>query len=45
MDVDPFALASMTKDHKEGVAAFLERRKPRVQREIARMVRNAPTQS
>jgi enoyl-CoA hydratase len=29
MDVDQFALASMTEDHKEGVAAFLERRKPR----------------
>jgi enoyl-CoA hydratase len=24
-----FALASMTEDHKEGVAAFLERRKPK----------------
>ena len=31
MDLDQFALASMTEDHKEGVAAFLERRKPRVQ--------------
>jgi enoyl-CoA hydratase len=29
MDVDQFALASMTEDHKEGVAAFIERRKPR----------------
>lgn len=29
MDVDQFALASMTGDHKEGVAAFLQRRKPR----------------
>src|SRR5579872_64920 len=29
MDVDQFALATMTDDHKEGVAAFLERRKPR----------------
>ena len=29
MDIDQFALASMTEDHKEGVAAFLERRKPR----------------
>jgi enoyl-CoA hydratase len=29
MDVDQFALASMTEDHKEGVQAFLERRKPR----------------
>ena len=29
MDVDQFALASFTEDHKEGVAAFLERRKPR----------------
>jgi enoyl-CoA hydratase/carnithine racemase len=29
MDVDQFALASMTEDHKEGVAAFLDRRKPR----------------
>ena len=29
MDSDQFALASMTEDHKEGVAAFLERRKPR----------------
>src|SRR5215213_2463449 len=28
MDVDQFALASMSEDHKEGVAAFLERRKP-----------------
>jgi enoyl-CoA hydratase/carnithine racemase len=29
MDVDQFALASLTDDHKEGVAAFVERRKPR----------------
>lgn len=29
MDVDQFALASLTEDHNEGVAAFLERRKPR----------------
>jgi enoyl-CoA hydratase len=29
MDIDQYALASMTEDHKEGVAAFLERRKPR----------------
>jgi enoyl-CoA hydratase len=29
MDVDQFALASMSEDHNEGVAAFLERRKPR----------------
>jgi enoyl-CoA hydratase len=29
MDVDQFALASMSEDHQEGVAAFLERRKPR----------------
>jgi enoyl-CoA hydratase/carnithine racemase len=29
MDADQFALASLTEDHKEGVAAFLERRKPR----------------
>jgi enoyl-CoA hydratase len=28
MDVDQFALASKTEDHLEGVAAFLERRKP-----------------
>jgi enoyl-CoA hydratase len=28
MDVDQFALASLTEDHKEGVAAFAERRKP-----------------
>ncbi len=31
MDIDQFALATMTDDHKEGVAAFLERRKPRFQ--------------
>lgn len=29
MDVDQFALASMSEDHSEGVAAFLERRKPK----------------
>ena len=29
MEVDQFALASMTENHKEGVAAFLERRKPK----------------
>jgi enoyl-CoA hydratase len=29
MDVDQFALATMSEDHKEGVAAFLERRKPK----------------
>jgi enoyl-CoA hydratase len=29
MDGDQFALASMSEDHAEGVAAFLERRKPR----------------
>ena len=29
MDLDQYALASLTEDHKEGVAAFLERRKPR----------------
>lgn len=29
MDLDQFALAGMTEDHKEGVAAFLERRKAR----------------
>src|SRR3981189_1362105 len=29
MDVDQFALASLTEDHKVGVAAFLGRRKPR----------------
>lgn len=28
MDVDQFALAGMTGDHKEGVGAFLQRRKP-----------------
>ena len=28
MDVDQFALASMSEDHKEGVDAFLNRRKP-----------------
>src|SRR5438105_13300383 len=29
MDVDQFALASMSEDHREGVEAFLDRRKPR----------------
>jgi len=29
MDVDQFALASLTEDHKEGVAAFMAKRKPR----------------
>jgi 1,4-dihydroxy-2-naphthoyl-CoA synthase len=29
MDGDQFALASMTEDHAEGVAAFRERRKPK----------------
>jgi 1,4-dihydroxy-2-naphthoyl-CoA synthase len=29
MDVDQFALASMTEDHKEGLAAFLAKRTPR----------------
>lgn len=29
MDVDQFALAGTSDDHREGVAAFLERRKPR----------------
>jgi len=29
MDLDQFALTSMSEDHKEGVAAFLERRKPK----------------
>ena len=29
MDVDQFALASFSEDHKVGVSAFLERRKPR----------------
>ena len=29
MDVDQFALASFSEDHREGVAAFLGRRKPR----------------
>ncbi len=28
MDLDQFALASLTEDHKEGVAAFLGRRPP-----------------
>lgn len=29
MDIDQFALASMTEDHREGVEAFLGKRKPR----------------
>jgi len=29
MDIDQFALASLSEDHKEGVEAFLGRRKPR----------------
>jgi hypothetical protein len=29
MDIDQFALASLSEDHKEGVEAFLTRRKPR----------------
>src|SRR5881394_4578519 len=29
MDLDQFALASMSEDHKEGVASFLGKRKPR----------------
>jgi enoyl-CoA hydratase len=29
MDLDQFALASQSEDHKEGVAAFMERRKPK----------------
>jgi enoyl-CoA hydratase/carnithine racemase len=29
MDLDQFALASMTEDHKEGLAAFLAKRTPR----------------
>lgn len=29
MDLDQFALAGMTEDHQEGVAAFLQRRTPR----------------
>jgi len=29
MDVDQFALASFTEDHREGVEAFLGRRKPK----------------
>jgi len=32
MDVDQFALASLTEDHEEGVAAFLERHRPRFRR-------------
>ena len=29
MDLDQYALAGMTEDHKEGIAAFLNKRKPR----------------
>jgi enoyl-CoA hydratase/carnithine racemase len=29
MDLDQFALASRSEDHKEGVEAFLTRRKPK----------------
>ena len=29
MDLDQFALASQSEDHREGVAAFIERRKPK----------------
>ena len=29
MDFDQFALASLSQDHKEGVEAFLTRRKPK----------------
>ena len=29
MDLDQFALASQSEDHREGVAAFMERRKPK----------------
>ena len=29
MDLDQFALASFSEDHKEGVEAFLTRRKPK----------------
>jgi enoyl-CoA hydratase/carnithine racemase len=29
MDLDQFALASLSEDHKEGVEAFLTRRKPK----------------
>ena len=36
MDVDQFALASLTEDHKEGVEAFLKRRKPRFQGALTR---------
>ena len=32
MDVDQFVLARLTEDHKEGVEAFLARRKPRFRR-------------
>jgi enoyl-CoA hydratase len=29
MDLDQFALASLTEDHNEGLAAFMAKRKPR----------------
>jgi len=44
MDVDQFALASFSKDHKEGVAAFLGRRKPQFRGSSARL-RSARTKS
>ncbi|HEX7937799.1 MAG TPA: enoyl-CoA hydratase-related protein, partial [Gemmatimonadaceae bacterium] len=28
MDADQFALASLTQDHREGISAFIDRRKP-----------------
>ena len=38
MDRDQYALASLTDDHKEGVASFLERRKPRFKGQVKPMV-------